>query len=110
MSDTIDNTDDTGDVSGFPVPKRHQEDINEQVSELRDMLLEFMMEHMVDYAELNARDFAIHCAHSIGFLVRLYTSDIESMRILKEVGHNYQSGMSDAEEALENREEDADGA
>ncbi len=107
MADTVE---DSGDVGNFPTPPRHQEDIDKQVSELRDMLLEFMMEHMMDYAELNARDFAIHCAHNIGFMVRLHKSDAESMQILKEFNRNYQYGMGDAEEALESQEEEANGA
>ncbi len=104
MADIVDE--DSGDVGNFPTPPRHQEDIDKQVSELRDKLMDFMMENMMDYAELNARDFAIHCAHHLGFMVRLYKTNAESLQILKEFSSNYRSGMDDAEEALENQEED----
>ena len=99
MADTID------DVSDFPTPSRHPEDIEKEVRANREELLDFMMERMSDFAELDAESFALACAHNIGFLVRLNKSEADTATILRKFNKAYAYGVSDAEEVLEERAE-----
>lgn len=99
MADTID------DVSDFPTPPRHPEDIKKEIQANKDELLDFMMERMSDFAALDAKTFAVTCAHNIGFLVRLNKSETETAAILREFNRAFTFGVGDAEEVLEEQEE-----
>ena len=102
MADTYD--DDLGGVEGVPTPPRHPEDIKKQVNGLRDMLMDFMMENMSDYAELDPKSFAQHTAHNIGFLLGI--ADMANIRThLRTFTQSFEDGVADAQEVLDEREE-----
>ncbi len=108
MADTVDE--DSGDVGNFPTPPRHKEDIDKQIKELEVMLLDFMMEHMSDFAELNPSRFMYAMGHNAGFLIGV--NDMANVNTrFKELKRAFEYGIGDAEEVLEEQaERDAENA
>jgi hypothetical protein len=96
MADIVDE----GDVSDFPTPPRHPEDIRKECNKLGDTFMDFMMENMMDYAELDPKHFAHRTGSTIGFMLGI-TKMEEINELFKVFKRGFEMGVGNAEEVIE---------
>ncbi len=96
---------DLDDVGDFLAPPRHPDDIRKECNKLSDKFMDFMMEEMYDFVELDAARFAYKVGVTAGFM--LGTTSMENIdSLFYTLKQGFDNGVEDAEEVLEEAEDE----